>query len=361
MSNHYLHSWYGAFLKTSLSLVLILHKHNGRFCFALFSFLIVVGGSQVSSLAVTDDNQHILCGTYDGSINVINLATLAIVQSLKGQQADVNKLLLTQNILISASTLSPYIKVWDISESYLNRKPQTIPCSDRLTELNVAVTENAVFYTETVNENGRVGLKVWHEETKSEDEIPIGNESNSNIMCLEICRHHLICGFEDGTIAMYNVDDGKEVRRFDHNQKELLFLKLRHDHRILVAKTTHSITMWDIEGGMPLKIWQNGTIESLSGLVITNDDGIICADAETGCSTLVLLNRSNDEQVTLRLFPTENVEKVGPMEISANGMKLALGLPSGVALLDTKNFTMKWKVRERGILAHFSKDARKLS
>ncbi|XP_072026817.1 NACHT domain- and WD repeat-containing protein 1-like [Amphiura filiformis] len=303
----------------------------------------VVGRCQISSLAITDDNQHMLCGTYDGSINVINLSTLSTVQSLKGQQADVNKLILVQNILVSASTQSPYIKVWDISANYLARKPQTIPSSDGLSELNVAVTQDAVFYTDTVDESGQVGVKVWHGETMKEELVAIDCNEEGNIKCLEICQQHLICGYEDGKIAKYNVDDGTEVCRYQHNQKELLFLKLRQDHKILVAKTTHSITMWDVDGGEPLKMWQNGTIESLSGLVITKDEGIICADAETGCSTLVMLSRSTDEQTTLRLFPMESVEKVGPMELSGDGTMLALGLVSNVALLNTKNFAMTWK------------------
>ena len=81
-----------------------------------------VCGCAVTGLAVTEDGRYALCGTYDGAINVMDLmtntSTPTMVQSLKGQQAVVDKLILVGHLIITASSQSPYIKLWDISDRY---------------------------------------------------------------------------------------------------------------------------------------------------------------------------------------------------------------------------------------------------
>ena len=303
-----------------------------------------VGGCQISSLAVTDDNQHLLCGTYDGSINVIKLSTSTTIQSLKGQQADVNQILLVDNILISASTQSPYIKIWDLSDNYLARKPQMVPCKDGLGELTVAVTEEEVFYVE-IEDKGQMKVKVWNGGTMKEEIVPI--ESESNIKCIEVCnnKQHLLCGFEDGKIAIYNIKDGKKICNFEHEEKELRFLKLRRDNKVLVAKLSDIIIcMWDVETQQCIRTWHHQDVEVFCGFVITKDDDVICSDAETGCSTLVVLRKESDEHSVMRLFPSERVEKVGPMELNSASTMLAVGLESSTGFMDAKTFDMIWKV-----------------
>lgn len=237
-------------------------------------------------------------------------------------------------------------------------KPATFPCNDRLDIGNVAVTENNVYYRGSSGEKkGQFGVNVWNSETGKEKSLQLDSDGG-NVQCLEVCRdrQHIIVGFKDGKVAMYNIDSGKEVGTFKHDRGEggLSFLKLRHDEKILVAKTIGAVTMWDVDTRKCLKTWQHPDFEHLHHLTITNDADVIYADNTTnniakGWSALVRLGRDSKDdklQAVKDFAPSgDSVDRIGGLALSNDNSMLALSLGSQILMLDGETYETLWTVR----------------
>ena len=95
-------------------------------------------------------------------------------------------------------------------------------------------------------------------------------ESSIGSICVTKDSKNAIIGLWNGDIYLYNISDGKEIKKFAGHKDVVFSLEILDENRFISASWDQVIILWDIKSGQKFKEFK-GHRDIINVLTITND------------------------------------------------------------------------------------------
>ncbi|XP_071961162.1 NACHT domain- and WD repeat-containing protein 1-like isoform X2 [Antedon mediterranea] len=270
----------------------------------------------IDCVAVTYSDKYIVSGARDSIMNVWDLATGQLVESLEGQQVEVSNFALTGDIVISTSIVSQYIKLWSTEEKYISHFNLFFRDQSGV----IAVTRDKKFvlhYSANPPE-----IVVWCCEARKPVQSQYKHTCNVNTIIT--CSNNItaLSGDVEGVFLIWNINTTDAISRHEFEDC-IRHIAIRKDDKFAAVALKNKISLWDMETHSVVKTWtplqnENETIERV---LLTSDNQVICGlntgvvlvlgDDDTNIKTL---SQCKSSVTSLVLSPSEDVLAVGSLD-----------------------------------------------
>ncbi len=123
-------------------------------------------------------------------------------------------------------------------------------------------------------------LSVFHNKKGSDFDIFLNKKNNKVIYCIDFYNDDLITGNSDGSLTLYNIKTGKEIREYNNknkgNNKTITYCKI-FNNKIISGSFDGKIYIWDIKGSL-IKIL-NEHKKQISKIIIDKQTGIFMSSS----------------------------------------------------------------------------------
>ena len=96
-------------------------------------------------------------------------------------------------------------------------------------------------------------LSVFHNKKGPDFDIVLYKKNNKVINCIDFYNDDLITGNSDGTLTLYNIKTGKEIREYNNkntgNNKSITYCKI-FNNKIISGSLDGKIYIWEIKGSL---------------------------------------------------------------------------------------------------------------
>ncbi|XP_033644515.1 NACHT domain- and WD repeat-containing protein 1-like [Asterias rubens] len=240
----------------------------------------------IDCVAITHDNHYLVSGARDDIMAVWDTTSGQKVQTLEGQQAIVSHLALANQLVVSASLHSPYIKLWDISPKYLEQRRMTF--GDRSGTLAVTTDQRYVIFKgiDPFAKSSLNKIHVW-DATTGLDKFILQDHSNE-VTCIEVSHSNQFAftGSQDSTVIMWKIQTGKVHHKFTGHDSGVCRIWIRPDDHYMVCLTFYNmIHVWDIKQCKKVFVYNTNTAGDVTCAVLTPQNILLFG---TSCGELHL-------------------------------------------------------------------------
>lgn len=211
-----------------------------------------LGELALSSCQLTGDEKHVIAGSWDNNIYVYSIESGRLVQSIPAHDDAVSCLCLRNDVLLSGSW-DGTVKYWEFSSNGLSKLPVAdfseyeteVRCLDITKQGNVAVSgqaDGSIAFLDLRDKNTVKSMQI-HDDcincvqftpdgsrvvTCSDDQnlkiLEIGGSEifsinlGTSLKCLQNNGEYVLVGGEDGTLFIYDLRSGVELRKIKGNE-----------------------------------------------------------------------------------------------------------------------------------------------
>jgi len=213
---------------------------------------------RVRAVAVTPDGRYTISASNDRTLKVWELETGREVRTLAGHENWVNAVAVTLDgrYAISASD-DRTLKVWELETG---REVRTLAGHEAWV-LAVAVTPDGRY---AISASSDRTLKVWELETGREVRTLAGHESGVNAVAVtpdgryaisgSTDERYAIFGSTDGTLKVWELETGREVRTLAEYADRVLAVAVTPDGRYAIsASFDGTLKVWELETGREVR------------------------------------------------------------------------------------------------------------
>jgi WD40 repeat protein len=206
----------------------------------------------------------LISASKDKTIKVWNLPNRTLINTLKGHEASVNSVAITQDrkFIVSGSS-DQTLKVWDLSNGHCLHTFKGYV--GNVHALNISPSGKHIICSSDKY------LKVWNLYSRVELPDPIGHGSAVNTMVVTPNGRQAISASENGIIKVWDLDTRTEVFNIKGHDYRLNALAVTPNSRQLISSSSSNIRLWDLSTGALIdsfKIFEEDTVQAL---VVTPD------------------------------------------------------------------------------------------
>jgi GTPase SAR1 family protein len=224
----------------------------------------------VSSVAVTPDGRSVLCGSYDKTVRIWDLASGRLLRTMEGHTEPVDSVAVTpdgRSILSGSSDKT--VRIWDLVSGRLLRTMEghTEPVN------SVAVTPDGQFVLSGSYDNmvgtwdlasGRL-LRAMEGHTDSVLSVAVTPDGRS-----------ILSGSNDDTVRIWDLASGRLLRTLEGHADAVCSVRATPDGRWVVSSSDdRTARVWDASTGQPLRTLEGHTGQApglaLSGHLAATD------------------------------------------------------------------------------------------
>jgi WD40 repeat protein len=291
--------------------------------------------SPVSCIAFSADGQALLSGSNDQLIRLWKLSTGKVVREFSGHQAAISAVAFSpDNKSLASSCASGTIRVWD-----------TLTAKERLP---LHQTSGPVLAASWVD--GGKTLALWSEDGKLRHREPISGKEVRALPALPPSsempvfafspdgKTAVLTGLDDGIIRLWDLLQGKEIRRLTGHLKAVTRVVFAPDGTVLASTgVDQTIRLWKVATGKPFQRFgsevivnseERDQVEWLLGQRSARfQDLVFSADGKT----LATVSEGN----RLTLWETATGQERGQFKMNPGGIGTAVFSPDGKLLATT--------------------------
>ncbi|XP_072174208.1 NACHT domain- and WD repeat-containing protein 1-like [Diadema setosum] len=277
----------------------------------------------VSCMRVTRGNKFLVSGGNDDVIMVWDLSQGFRIGMLEGQQTDISILIYHGNFIASASFVSPYIKLWDISPKYLSQQQHKFV--DKRGVAAITGDYKYVIHQDNVTQSK---ICVWETSTGSGRAVDVCS-GNSAVSAFTVTNSGkcAVVGCEDGSVVVCDIASQKVLSsaRVTENKVTSIFLPAG-DRVVAVVHVNNTIAVLAFNSLKVQRQLQVDVKGSLSHVCVTPRDALVMA-SDAGL-VYVKLSASSE------LIKLEgNQSRVNCLAVSPDEQQLACGMEEANALV----------------------------
>jgi WD40 repeat protein/serine/threonine protein kinase len=226
-------------------------------------------GEAVAALAFSPDGQWLASGSYDDTVRIWRVENGELIHDLAGHTGDLSSVEFSHDgkYVLSASSDGTF-RIWDVQ------------AGTTASEVNVSNTHHltgAAFSpndTLVVTAGGDSMVRVWD---WTQENAPLRMETNAqtgetNNPQFLPDGETVVVGTTDGSIRLYEVATGRELRRMKANDEWIYSVQQSRDgSRLITGGLDRLIHIWDTASGQPLRVI-SGHGGNISGALLSSDE-----------------------------------------------------------------------------------------
>jgi WD40 repeat protein len=322
----------------------------------------------INTLVLTPDNRTLIVGSQDGMIRIVDVEAGIVTRKIDGRLWIGRSLAVSPDFkTVALGAVFPTIRQWDIETGEELFPELTATGHDAEVDCGVWSPDGRLIASGGPNHQ----INLWDAQT-GKLRLKIGSPSSANRMTFTPSGRHLVTSWKNaGTIRVWDVDSGKQVRTIECGTKKVRAFTLTRDAKRLIAVVSDSpyewhspigqeaIQVWDFEVGQKLHEFKFQTASTESAALSV--DGLSLVTGSANGIIHVFDLESGDERATL----PGHGHSVGGLAFSSDGTLLASGsYDQSIRLWDAKTWTSVrvLKGHERAVTSvAFSPDGRRLA
>lgn len=264
------------------------------------------GGMKIRSLAFSLDGRSLAIGCEDGSVQLVDPASGALVQSLDAHQAAVSGLRFAKDMLVTASA-DQMVSTWHApSEWRLERVIGGLDHSEVLVDrvLSVGFSHDGRWLATGGGMPSRSGeVKIFNvADGKLVREFAGAHSETVFAVRFSPLDNRLATAGGDRLIKVFDAQSGSELRNFAGHTGHVLGLGWKADGKLLISSGANNVLkLWDPETGLPVRTMKGGQFGNrtykgpITGVTFIGDSEEILA--VSGDGTVRLQRDCSDHEI----------------------------------------------------------------
>ncbi|MBE9057537.1 WD40 repeat domain-containing protein [Sphaerospermopsis sp. LEGE 08334] len=289
-------------------------KNNRNLGMANLNYTFNGHSGKVSSVAISPDNEILVSGCADKSINIWNLQTGKLIRTLTGNLGAISSVAISpdSNFLAVGSCEHPQsnVKVWDLKTGKLihtllgHQKPVNV----------ITISPDGTILTSGSNK-----IKIWNLQ-KGERICTLWHSSEVHAVAISPDGKILASGSSDHKIRLWNPRNGDPLRTIAGHLGEVTSIVISPNGEYLFSGSADSkIKIWQLSTGKLLKTL-NGHTNKVKSLAVSPNCEFICSGSAD--STIKIWHISTGEVLQTL---TGHSGVVNSISLSVDGKVLASG------------------------------------
>ncbi len=214
------------------------------------------GAGGISAIAITRDRKRLATGHEDGTIQVVEIATRRLVQSLRDQRnpTPIAYLAFSEDgrIVASAGMRSPAVLVWDVSSGHLLRPLQ----GRTITPQDIALSPDGVHLACAGND---ATVQVW-DMTRDPESRSLDEPGDVFSVAFAPDGSYFAAALADGTVVLHDAATGQVTRKLEGHRGAVLSVAIDRDgRRAATGGYDHTVRIWDLATGRQLHLLEGHT------------------------------------------------------------------------------------------------------
>ena len=231
--------------------------------------------SWVDSVAISQDGQTLVSGSYDNTIKLWDLSTGKSIHTLVGHSSSVYSVAMSpdKKIVVSGSD-DGTIKLWNTATGELlhTLKDSSSPRDNATKIQSVAITPDG---QKLVSGGDDRTVKIWHLETGELLQTLNGHSNTVEVVAIAPDNQTIVSGSDDGTLKIWQLDTGKLIRTIKGEFRAIYSLAIAPNSQTIVSgHVKKQIKIWQLETGVLVRTI-HGNLGAVYAVAISPNNQIL--------------------------------------------------------------------------------------